>query len=92
MPDQLDNFPGSLASKGLPTPVLNELERLIEDEHITEATVVEQSPQLSEKLMHFFQQEYHTSVENQKDFTALVTAETWNYLYQKRDEEAAKNN
>jgi hypothetical protein len=92
MADQIDKFPGSLASKGLPTSVLNELERLIECEHVTESSVTEQAPALSEQLMRFYEQEYQTPVENEKEFTALVTAETWNYVYQRRDGEAAKNN
>jgi len=91
MTDQIENFPGSQASKGLPTPVLNKLERLIEQEHITEATVMEKLSKLSEQLMRFYEQEYHTPIDNAAEFTALVNAETWNYLYQLRDGEAAMN-
>jgi len=92
MTDQTADFPGSLASKGLPTPILNELERLVDHHHITEDTVIEHVHKLSEQLMHFYEQEYHTPVENPTEFAALVTAETWNYVYQMRDGDAAQNN
>jgi hypothetical protein len=91
MTDQTEKFPGSLASKGLPTPVLNELERLVDETHVTEATVTEHVHTLSEKLMKFYEQEYNAPVENVAEFTALVNSETWNYLYQMRDGDAAKN-
>ena len=91
MTDQIENFPGSQASKGLPAPVLNELERLIDQEQVTEAVVTEKLPKLSEQLMRFYEREYHSPIDNVAEFTALVTAETWNYLYQLRDGEAAQN-
>ena len=89
MTDQINDFPGSLASKGLPTPILNELERLIEHQHITEDTVPEKAPALAEQLMQFYERQYNMPVDNTTEFTALVTAETWNYLYQMRDGKAA---
>ena len=92
MTDQIDKFPGSLASKGLPTPILNELERLIEHEHVTEDTVTQHVHKLSEQLMSFYEKEYNMPVDNVPEFTALVNSETWNYLYQLRDGDTAKNN
>ncbi|GGF14003.1 hypothetical protein [Hymenobacter cavernae] len=90
MTDQTNEFPGSLASKGLPTPILNELEHLIEHQHITEAMVPEKAPALAEQLMQFYERQYSMPVENKTEFAALVTAETWNYLYQMRDGKAAQ--